>query len=93
MKQRNIKYTGQFKKDVKLAEKRGLPVNELKTVLTKLINDQFPLPPEWLDHPLTGPWKGYRDIHIQPDWLLLYKISDTELIFARTGTHSDLLKK
>ncbi|EKY4937501.1 type II toxin-antitoxin system YafQ family toxin [Salmonella enterica] len=59
---------------------------------TLLIEDKLPLPAIYKDHPLQGDYKGYRDAHIEPDWLLIYKISDTELRFERTGTHSDLFK-
>jgi mRNA interferase YafQ len=81
--------SGQFKHDVKKAEKRGKDMAKLRAVLRLLI-EQKPLPAACLDHPLRGNWKGYRDAHIEPDWLLIYRIDGNELRLARTGTHADL---
>lgn len=81
--------SGRFKKDVKLAEKRGKDMGKLKAILLQLMEGR-PLPPECRDHPLKGDWKGFRDLHIEPDWLLLYRIEGDELQVARTGTHADL---
>ena len=78
-----------FKKDVKRAEKRGKNMAKLKAVILLLLSDE-PLPARLKDHPLKGDWVGCRDLHIEPDWLLLYAINDTELRLARTGTHADL---
>ena len=83
--------SGRFKRDVKLAEKRGRDLGKLKLVLEILISQQ-PLPPSTRDHPLKGDWRGYRDLHIEPDWLLIYRIEGTDLYLARTGTHADLFK-
>lgn len=85
-----IKRTSQFKKDYKLAVKRGFKINLLKEVVSLLANGQ-PLPEKNKDHTLTGNWKGYRECHIEPDWLLVYRISEDKLILSltRTGTHSD----
>lgn len=80
--------SGRFKKDVKLAAKRGKDMSKLKTVLLLLIEGRLP-PPEYRDHPLKGDWKGFRDLHIEPDWLLLYRIEGDELQLAR-GSHADL---
>jgi mRNA interferase YafQ len=82
-------YSGQFKRDVKQAEKRGKNMDKLKALLTLLIEGQ-PLPANYLDHPLKGEWRGFRDAHIEPDWLLIYKISDDVIRFERTGRHVDL---
>ena len=79
----------QFKRDVKLAEKRHKDMSKLREVLLLLANEKE-LPARYRDHPLTGNWKHYRDLHIEPDWLLLYKIDGNELYLVRTGTHSDL---
>jgi len=54
---------------------------------------QTPLPEAYQDHPLRGNWKGYRDAHIEPDWLLLYRVDGEELQLARTGTHADLFQE
>lgn len=80
-----------FKRDVKKAEKRGKDMARLRAVLVLLI-EASPLPVEYRDHPLKGDWKGYRDLHIEPDWLLLYRVADEELHLARTGTHADLFR-
>jgi mRNA interferase YafQ len=82
-------YSGQFKRDVKLAQKRGKEMDKLKTLLGLLI-DGAPLPAVYLDHPLQGDWKGFRDAHIEPDWLLIYKIKGDVVRFERTGRHTDL---
>ncbi|MCM1335325.1 MAG: type II toxin-antitoxin system YafQ family toxin [Bacteroides sp.] len=88
-----IEYRGQFKKDYKLAIKRGCDPNEMIKVLNLLVNEQ-PLPEKYRDHALTDSknYKGMRECHIQPDWLLVYKIEHKLLILEliRTGTHSDL---
>jgi mRNA interferase YafQ len=55
-----------------------------------LLVEEKPLPPQYKDHSLSGNWKHHRDIHIEPDWLLLYKIDGNDLYLARTGTHADL---
>ncbi|HVC58979.1 MAG TPA: type II toxin-antitoxin system YafQ family toxin [Acetobacteraceae bacterium] len=80
---------GRFKRDVRRAEKRGKDMDKLKAVLS-LLMEQTALPASYNDHPLKGDWKGFRDLHIEPDWLLLYRIEDDELQLARTGTHADL---
>lgn len=88
--QREIEYSCQFQKDVKKVQKRHKDMNKLKTLMTLLIDDKFPLPATYKDRPLQGNYKGYRDAHIEQDWLLIYKITDDLLRFERTGTHSDL---
>ena len=86
-----IKNTTQFKKDYKLARRRGLNMDLLKDVVTRLANGE-PLDPRHKDHPLSGEWSGQRECHIQPDWLLIYRYENDILVLAltRTGTHSDL---
>ena len=81
--------SGRFRRDVKRVRKRGKDMDKLKLVLTMLL-EQEPLPARYNDHPLKGNRKGFRDLHIEPDWLLLYRIDGTELQLARTGTHADL---
>ncbi len=80
-----------FKKDLKLAIKRGLDISLLNEIVTTL-QKGLPLPAKNKDHALTGNYIGCRECHIQPDWLLIYEISNKELILylTRTGTHSDL---
>lgn len=86
-----IERTPQFKKDYKIAEKQGLDLNKLKEVVTLLANGE-PLPPKNKDHQLKGNYKGHRECHIEPDWLLIYKVQDNMLILTlvRTGSHSKL---
>ncbi len=64
----------------------------IRHVLTRLINDA-PLPSRLRDHPLKSNWVGYRDLHIEPDWLLIYKLDAGSVHFERTGTHSDLFRQ
>jgi len=82
-------YTGQFRRDLKLAKKRGKDMEKLRTAMTMLI-DSAVLPPEYNDHPLRGEWKPSRDFHIEPDWILIYSADDETVLFERTGTHADL---
>ena len=86
-----VKPTTAFKKDYKLAIKRGLQIELLETVIETLAMGNA-LPPENRDHDLTGNWRGHRECHIQPDWLLIYRIEGDVLVLtlSRTGTHSDL---
>ena len=86
-------FTGQFKKDYKLAIKRGCNPQEMQEVITLLINEQ-PLPEKYRDHALENSrdYQNVRECHIKPDWLLIYKIVEDRLLLKliRTGTHSDL---
>jgi mRNA interferase YafQ len=86
---REIVRSTQFKRDVKLAKKRGKDMAKLRELIQLLVGDE-PLSPRYKDHPLSDEWKHYRDCHIEPDWLLIYKIDATDLYLIRTGTHSDL---
>lgn len=90
---RTFSRTGQFKKDVKRAGKRGQDLTKLRAVLGLLI-DGDPLPPAYKDHPLRGDFAGSRDCHIAPDWILIYTLTEkeTHVRFERTGTHSDLFR-
>jgi mRNA interferase YafQ len=83
-----IRYTGKFKKDYKTIKKRGYDTRLLEKVLD-LLSAEKTLPPKYNDHALIGDYKGHRECHITPDWLLIYKIKDGELILelTRTGTH------
>lgn len=81
--------SGRFKRDLKRAVKRGKDLTKLTAVLDLLLAQQ-PLPYSYNDHPLRGDWRGWRDLHVEPDWLLIYRIMDDRVELARTGTHSDL---
>lgn len=93
-KKYQIKWTNQYKKDIKLAKKRHYKIEELEQVVFMLAYAQ-PLEERYCDHALEGNWKGHRELHIRPDWLLIYQIKDDVLILelSRTGTHSDLFGK
>ena len=86
--------TGKFKKSLKLAKKRGLNLKLLDKVITMLQND-IPLEEKYRDHELKGKYQGFRECHIQPDWLLVYRIENDLLVLtlSRTGTYSDLFGK
>ena len=86
---RNLVRGAQFRRDVKLAQRRGKDLSKLREVIL-LLAEGGPLPPRYKDHPLSGEWKHYRDCHLEPDWLLIYKIEGHDLYLVRTGTHSDL---
>jgi mRNA interferase YafQ len=78
-----------FRRDVKLAKRRGKDMSKLRQLILLLIEGN-PLPPRYKDHPLSGDWEHHRDCHIEPDWLLLYKVDRHDLYLIRTGTHADL---
>ena len=86
-----IKPSHTFKKELKQAQKRGLDISKLVSVVNALAEGKT-LEVKYKDHALTGNYKGYRECHIQPDWLLIYQYDNNELYLylARTGTHSDL---
>jgi mRNA interferase YafQ len=90
---RTFSRTSQFKKDVKRADKRGEDLAKLREVMELLIEGE-PLPAEFKDHPLRGNFAGSRDCHIEPDWVLIYTLTekDAHVRFERTGTHSDLFR-
>lgn len=86
-----LRTTSKFRKDYKLAKKRGLDLGLLEEVIDQLLNEK-PLDKKHRDHALTGNYIGFRECHIQPDWLLIYAVDQGQLVLtvARTGTHSDL---
>jgi mRNA interferase YafQ len=90
---RKPSFSVQFKRDVKLARKRGKDLALLEKVSSFLIDGKI-LPAHYRDHPLVGNWAHHRECHITSDWLLIYKIFDNEkqIRFERTGTHADLFK-
>lgn len=78
-----------FDKDLDLMEKRGKDLAKLEKVIQSLVSEEKP-PRNLHDHQLRGNWNGHRELHIEPDWLLIYKKSTEEIIAVRTGSHSDL---
>ena len=87
-----IIYSIQFKRDYKKIKKQNKELNKLRMLIEKLVSGER-LEPKYKDHQLTGELKGYRDCHIEPDWLLIYKKINDNLILERTGSHSELFKK
>lgn len=87
-----LRVTGQFKKDYKRCKKRGMDMDLLREVIDKLLEERI-LEEKYRDHGLVGNYIGFRECHIQPDWLLIYRADKETLILtaARTGSHSDLL--
>ncbi len=88
---RIIRRTMQFKKDVKRVEKQGRNLERLRTVLQALLSDER-LASQYRDHVLVGQSKGTREGHIEPDGLLIYELTETDLVLIRTGSHSDLFR-
>jgi len=82
-------FTNRFKKDYKLAARRGLDLNLIDEVIRALINET-PLGARFNDHLLIGQYNGRRECHLKPDWLLIYRIEEDLIVFERTGTHADL---
>jgi mRNA interferase YafQ len=86
---REIRRTGQFKRDLKRLVKRGNDTEPLREIVVRIAAGAA-LEPHHRDHPLLGGYLGSRECHIEPDWLLIYERTETELILVRTGTHTDL---
>ena len=88
-----IKFSGQFKKDLKLAKKQGKNLDKLFDVVERLANGEV-LEAKYRDHDLSGDYKGCRECHIDPDWLLIYEIFDDVLVLLlnRAGSHSELFR-
>lgn len=86
-----LSQTTKLKRDIKLMQKRNADMRALKFVVESLASE-IPLPEKFRDHALIGDWQGFRECHITPDWLLIYRIDAGVLILHRTGTHSDLFR-
>lgn len=86
-----VDFTAQFKKDIKLAQKQGKNIDKIFEVVDKLANDEV-LDEKYRDHTLSGKYAGYRECHVEPDWLLVYRKYQTELILmlVRCGSHAEL---
>jgi len=88
---KTIRRTSEFKRDVKRMQRQGREVEKLKRVLADLVKGE-PLAARYRDHVLVGQYKGTRECHIEPDWLLIYELTETEIVVIRTGSHSDLFR-
>jgi mRNA interferase YafQ len=85
-----LEYSTQFKKDFKKITKLPIPdILEVGNIISQLQRGQT-LPPQNVDHPLTGNWQGFRDCHIKPDLVLIYRVNDKALQLARIGSHSEV---
>ena len=90
---RTLRIASAFKKNLKRITRRNYDRALLEVVIDTLRTDRA-LPPATRDYPLKGEWKGWRECHIEPDWLLIYRAThNNELLLARTGTHADLFGK
>jgi mRNA interferase YafQ len=89
---RSPSYSTQFYRDVKRLQKRGKDLRKLKVLIELLLAKQ-PLPAQFKDHPLKLNWAGYRDAHIEPDWVLIYSATDKLVHLERTGTHEELFEE
>ncbi len=87
----NVVLSNRFKKDLKQIEKRGYDLSRLEDVVNKLARREK-LDTQYRDHALTGNYREFRECHVKPDWLLVYRVDDNDLLLFlfRTGTHSDL---
>jgi len=88
---KNIFQTSQFKRDFKKIKSRGKDLDKLQSLVKAILKgDQ--LESRYHDHPLSGKWTGSRDCHVEPDWVLIYRIDGDSLYLERTGSHSDLFR-
>jgi mRNA interferase YafQ len=88
---RTPSYSTQFQRDVKRLQKRGKNLEKLKRLI-ELLLARDDLPPQYKDHPLKHGWAGYRDAHVEPDWVLVYSTTENSVHFERTGTHEELFE-
>lgn len=88
-----VKFTTKFKKDIKLAKRQGRNTDKLLRIIEQLANGE-PLEAKYRDHDLSGDYQGWRECHIEPDWLLVYKLLDDVLVLLlnRIGSHSELFR-
>ena len=85
----DFSYSPKFKKDAKRAVYQGRDIMKIFPPIIALLDGQL-LPAQYQDHPLKGDWEGYRDFHVEPDWIVIYRIVENILVLERTGTHSEL---
>jgi len=88
---RSPSYSSQFHRDVKRLNKRGKDLEKLKVPIELLLSGE-PLPPQYKDHPLKLNWAGYRDAHVEPDWVPIYSATSEQVHIERTGTHGELFE-
>jgi mRNA interferase YafQ len=86
-----LRYARAFKKDLKRIIRRGYRLDNLYRIVTAIRRSER-LPVSARPHPLKGEWKNYWECHVGPDWLLIYRVSEAEVLLARTGTHADLFE-
>lgn len=86
---KRIVFTNEFRRDFKLSRKRGKKEEKLLEII-RLLENSEKIPEKHRPHPLFGNFKGCHELHIEPDWLLIYKTTNDSIILLRTGTHSDL---
>ena len=86
---RSIVAAKRFERDLKRAKKRGKDLDKLFALVDKLLSDE-PIEARHRPHALTGNWKPFWDLHIEPDWLLIYEVTEEEVYLYRTGSHADL---
>lgn len=87
----NPSYSRRFEKEFVLMKKGGKNLDKFRELVHLLVNE-ITLPQRYRDHKLQGRFSGFRECHIEPDWLLIYKITENSIIFERMGTHSDLFE-
>ncbi len=85
----NLVYTSQFKKDFKRISNQGKDISKLEAVIETLLNGEK-LDPKYKDHSLIGKWKNHKDCHLEPDWILIYRLTKDSLILERIGSHTEL---
>ena len=83
------RFTGAFKRDRERAGRRGKTLEKLDDLIRRLAREEK-LEAHFRDHKLGGEWNDFRECHLEPDWLLIYRTQGDEITFVRTGTHSDL---
>ncbi len=84
-----VRQTAAFRRDVRRLDRQGVDLFKLEKIVELLVMRKSP-EPRHRDHRLSGDWKGFRDCHVQPDWVLIYRVEGNELQLARTGSHSEL---
>jgi len=87
-----VRYSSQFKRDLRRLERQGKELAKMREAILLLAYEKD-LPDRYLDHPLRGQWRDYREIHIEGDWVLIYSKTEDELLLVSTGSHAELFKR